>query len=215
MSQGANALPKSDQLNIEAFSKLFTHTANSYKYLFFLALLNILKQRKFDHTPIALQDLMVEMLVIAWQAYHPHRLSFGNKDMIAGRFDVFDEVGRNLSGEELRKAIASKMLSTTKELKKFAPYRLIRPFFEMELKGVKSGETNQNIAALSCDRFQDKKPLYSINDQDETILLHPEWIEYLKTNYDAICQWGFAAWLEYMQKCNSSIDNLSKKLAFV
>ena len=215
MSQGANALPKSEQLNIEAFSKLFTHTANSYKYLFFLALLNILKQRKFDHTPIALQDLMVEMLVIAWQAYHPHRLSFGNKDMIAGRFDVFDEVGRNLSGEELRKAIASKMLSTTKELKKFAPYRLIRPFFEMELKGVKSGEANQNIAALSCDRFQDKKPLYYINDQDETISLHPEWIEYLKTNYDVVYQWAFAAWLGYMQKCNSSIDNLPKKLAFV
>ena len=140
MSQGAKGLPKSEQLNIEAFSKLFTHTANSYKYLFFLALLNILKQRNFDSTPIALQDLMVEMLVIAWQAYYPHRLSFGNKDMIAGRFDVFAEVGSNLSGEELRKAISSKMLITTKDLKKFTPYRLIRPFLNWnsrELKVVK------------------------------------------------------------------------------
>ncbi len=158
---------------------------------------------------------MVEMLVIAWQAYRPHWLSFGNKDAIADRFELFAEVGSNLSGEELRKAIASKMLSTTKELKKFAPYRLIRPFFEMELKGVKSSEANQNIVELSRDRFQDKKPLYSINDQDETISLHSEWIEYLKTNYDAIYQWGFAAWLEYMQKCNSSIDNLPTKLALL
>ncbi len=215
MSQGANALPKSEQLNIEAFSKLFTHTANSYKYLFFFALLNILKKRKFEQTPIALQDLMVEMLVIAWQAYYPHRLSFGNKDAIAGKFDAFAEIGSNLSGEDLRQAIASKMLSTTKELKKFAPYRLIRPFFEMELKGVKSGETNQNIAALSRDRFQDKKPLYSIDDQDEIISLHPEWAEYLKTNYDVVCQWAFAAWLEYMQRCNSNIDNLPTKLALL
>ena len=83
----------------------------------------------------------------------------------------------------------------------------MRPVRELVTAGL-------NIAVLSCDRFQDKKPLYSINDQDETISLHPEWIEYLKTNYDAICQWGFAAWLEYMQKCNS-IDNLAKKLAFL
>ncbi len=212
MSQGANALPKSEQLNIEAFSKLFTHTANSYKYLFFLALLNILKQRNFDHTPIALQDLMVEMLVIAWQAYHPHRLSFGNKDMIAGRFEVFAEVGSNLSGEELRKAIASKMLSTTKELKKFAPYRLIRPFFEMELKGVKSGETNQNIAALSRDRFQEIKPLYCFDGKGESVILHPEWVQYLKEHYKVIHNWAFEIWLKYMQQCNPNIKDLVGKI---
>lgn len=155
---------------------------------------------------------MVEMLVIAWQAYHPHRLSFGNKDMIAGRFDVFAEVGNNLSGEELRKAIASKMFSTTKELKKFAPYRLIRPFFEMELKGVKSGETNQNIAALSRDRFQEIKPLYCFDGKGESVILHPEWVQYLQEHYKVIHNWAFEIWLEYMQKCNPNIKDLVGKI---
>ena len=203
MSQGAKGLPKSEQLNIEAFSKLFTHTANSYKYLFFLALLNILKQRNFDRAPIALQDLMVEMLVIAWQAYHPHRLSFGNKDMIASRLDVFAaEVGGNLSGEELRKAISSKMDNTIKDLKKFAPYRLIRPFFEEELKSSKNTDVNTKISDLSKKEFQIKKPLYRLDTKDISVTLHPDWLCYLNSNYSLVKKWTSDQYLAYIQKHN-------------
>lgn len=131
MSQNPK-LPPSEQLDIAAFSKLFSHTANSYKYLFFLALLSILEKREFDLEPIILQDAILEMLVIAyntqakaWQL-NKNCLSFGSKDMILSRFDeAFPETDWQLSGDDLQKAIATKTVSTIKDLKKFAYYRLI------------------------------------------------------------------------------------------
>ena len=213
MSQDAKALPQSEQLNIAAFSKLFTHTANSYKYLFFLALLNVLNQRQFDPAPIALQDLIVEMLVVGWQGYHPHHLSFGNKDAISGRFDAFVvEVGNELAGDALRQAIAKKMGATIRDLKRFAPYRLIRPFLDNELKGVKSSEANQKIASLSREHFQDKKPLYRFNDKEESITIHSEWEAYLKVNYAIVHDRAIEEWASYMQKCNPKIADLRSKL---
>jgi hypothetical protein len=48
MNNNPNNLPNSDNLNISAFSELFNDTTNSYKYLFFLAVLDILEERHFD-----------------------------------------------------------------------------------------------------------------------------------------------------------------------
>ena len=63
-------LPHSDRLDIGALSQLFSHKTNSYKYLFFLSLLQVLKERNFKvHMGIALADLEIEMLVTAW---YPH-----------------------------------------------------------------------------------------------------------------------------------------------
>jgi hypothetical protein len=59
-------LPLSSTLDIEVLGRLFDRTTNSYKYLFFLGLLNVLQQRQFDvTTPIPLKDVVVEMLARA------------------------------------------------------------------------------------------------------------------------------------------------------
>lgn len=210
MSLDAKSLPHSEQLDIVAFSKLFTHTANSYKYLFFLALLNVLSQRQFDPAPIALQDLIVEMLFIAWQGYHPDRLSFGNKDVIAGRFDAFVvAVGNELAGDALRQAITTNMGTTIRTLKKFAPYRLLRPFFEDELKGIKSGEVNTKISNLSREQFLTKKPLYRLDSNSIAIYLHTDWLDYIKANYSQVNRWTLDQWLIYIQHHNPMAKTLS------
>ncbi|MDY6901110.1 MAG: hypothetical protein SWZ49_23970, partial [Cyanobacteriota bacterium] len=60
-------LPNDDSLNISALSRLFESTTNSYKYLYFLSLLDILKRENFDIvSPISFQDIIVEMLANAW-----------------------------------------------------------------------------------------------------------------------------------------------------
>jgi len=41
-------LPPSPPLDIEALSRLFDRTTNSYKYLFFLGLMDELRQRHFE-----------------------------------------------------------------------------------------------------------------------------------------------------------------------
>ena len=59
--------PPSESLNIPDLARLFNHTTNSYKYLFFLFLLDILRRYPCQPTsPIAFFDLIVEMLANAW-----------------------------------------------------------------------------------------------------------------------------------------------------
>ena len=71
-------LPPSPILDIEALSRLFDRTTNSYKYLFFLGLMDELRQRQFDAAMlIPLKDVVVEMLARAWRAHHTHQLKFG------------------------------------------------------------------------------------------------------------------------------------------
>ena len=63
-------LPHSDQLDIAALSRLFKNTTNSYKYIFFFALLNLIKDRHFEiDDGILMRDIEIEMLVTAW---YPH-----------------------------------------------------------------------------------------------------------------------------------------------
>ncbi|MGB3507946.1 MAG: helix-turn-helix transcriptional regulator [Microcoleaceae cyanobacterium] len=41
-------LPASDKVDVSALSRLFANTTNSYKYLFFISVLDILKRRQFE-----------------------------------------------------------------------------------------------------------------------------------------------------------------------
>ena len=81
-------LPNSDGLNISALSRLFESTTNSYKYLYFLSLLDILKRESFDIvSPISFQDIIVEMLANAWYPHNYFKLLFGTQDQIANKLD--------------------------------------------------------------------------------------------------------------------------------
>jgi hypothetical protein len=77
-------LPPSPSLNIAALARLFNDTTNSYKYLFFLSLLDILRRHPCQPTsPITFFDLIVEMLANAWFPHRDSKLSFGSQDKIA------------------------------------------------------------------------------------------------------------------------------------
>ncbi|MGK7920426.1 MAG: hypothetical protein AB4080_10530 [Trichodesmium sp.] len=57
MKQSTKMLPVSDKVDISALSRLFANTTNSYKYLFFISLLDILKRRQFEIlSPISFAD---------------------------------------------------------------------------------------------------------------------------------------------------------------
>lgn len=63
-------LPRAQNLNVSALSRTLDDATNSYKYVFFLALLELLSHTGFDASRmIPLRTLATEMLVIAW---YPH-----------------------------------------------------------------------------------------------------------------------------------------------
>jgi hypothetical protein len=223
-----NKLPASLQVNVSALSRLFADKTNSYKFLFFLSLLDILKRQHFETlSPISFQSLIVEMLANAW---HPHtffKLSFGSQDQIAHKLDSLELIieepimrFKDTDKTLLRKAITAQNLSdVVSHLRRYVPFRLIVPFAEHDLGNISRGQGNQLDIAMPAiaDRcFESHKPLYRFNStlykNCQEIIVHPDWANYLKHHYTIVRGWVAWEWLNYMQKSNPNTPAIANKL---
>lgn len=229
LASGAGDLPDSEEVNVATLARLFADATNSYKYIFFLSILDILKRRKFDVSePISFQDLIVEMLANAWYPHTYFKLSFGTRDQITKNLDSlpldiqepvfkFTDIDKKL----LRSAIETQDLnSVVQKLRRYVPFRLIVPFFESEFKNVKNKHKGNNLDVLvprvAESNFSQYKPLYRFNSDHysdcDAIILHPSWALYLEKHYSIVRGWASWEWLKYMQKRNPSTPGLIYKL---
>jgi len=223
-------LPESDQVDVAALSRLFLDCTTSYKYLFFLSLLDILKRRQFEVlSSISFQELIVEMLANAWYPHTYFKLSFGTQDKIAQKLDSlrleitepilqFTDTDKKL----LRSTIASQHLSDSiSHLKRYVPFRLVASFLDAELKAenVSKGRGNdleKAIPAIAEKYFDVKKPLYKFDGIDykdcQSLFIHPDWATYLEKHFAIIRGWASWEWVKYMQKRNPNIPNIVNKI---
>ncbi|MBV6623958.1 MAG: hypothetical protein KI793_13645 [Rivularia sp. (in: Bacteria)] len=218
-------LPDDASVDISTLSILFESTTNSYKYLYFLSLLDILQRENFDiGMPITFQEIIVEMLANAWYPHNYFKLSFGTQDHIANKLDSLElEITepilkfRDTDKKLLRTTISNQNINDiVKSISKYVPYRLIRPFFAQETRGFKDSEVNAAMINLSKNQFDNKKPLYCFNAKEQkncnAIILNQDWIEYIRKNYVIVRGWASWEWLKYMQQRNPSIPNVVNKL---
>jgi len=218
-------LPPSDKVDVSVLSLIFDKTTNSYKYLFFLALLDILKRRRFDIlSPISFEEIIVEMLANAWYPHNYFKLSFGTQDQITSKLDSLNLVitepilqFRDTDKQLLIKTIKEQNLDDIITfISRYVPFRLIRPFFVNKTRGIKDYDVNPTIVDLAKSRFDTKKPLYCFDSDNfkdcNAIILHQDWIEYIAENYSIIRGWVSWKWLNYMQSKNINIPNIVSKL---
>jgi transcriptional regulator with XRE-family HTH domain len=218
-------LPASNQVNIAALARLFDDTTNSYKYLFFISLLDILRRRQFDVlSPISFKELVIEMLANAWYPHTYFKLAFGTQDKIADQLDALSlEITAPIlkftdtDKKELRKEIKGQSIDdTVKFIGKYVPFRLIRPFFTADLAGLTDSKVNQGIVDLAITNFKTTNPLYSFDTATASscsaIVVHEDWAAYIETNYAIIRAWVSWEWLNYMQKRNPNVPSIVNKI---
>jgi hypothetical protein len=222
----ASRLPDGDGLNIAALVGLFRHTTNSYKFVFFLALLDLLQRHRFDAArPYTYAEITVEMLALAWFAHTYFKLSFGAQDTIAKKLDALDLAlgeSQNLAAHDrrsLRAALAASDLKDAARLMDFVPYRLLIPFLEPQLCGIDKGAWmvfENSMPAITNAHFLTARPLYRFDSDDyrrcSGIILHPDWVTYLETHYPIIQGWAAWHWLQYMQRRNPATPAIASKL---
>lgn len=219
-------LPNSQSLNIAGFSRLFADTTTSYKYLLFIALLDILQRRKFDqNTSISFREILIEMLANAWYPHTYFKLSFGTQDKITDKLDSLNLVitepilkFQDKDKKDLRETI------NTQELKELVSYfkknvfsRLIRPFLLDQLKIFNVDyEVVIKTPEIAHKCWESHKPLYCFNShawqECDAIIWHPEWVSYIENNYVIVRGWVCWEWLQYMQKCNPNVPAIANKL---
>ncbi len=212
-------LPHSHQLDIATLSSLFRHTTNSYKYLFFISLMNLIRDRQFEiDDGIPLRKIEIEMLLTAWYPLVFFKLSFGTRDQIASALEPiqFNEDYRNVLSktgrDKLRKHLACNSKLSDYKLTRFVPYRILRPFFATETRGMPDQKVNQKVTKLAAKHFRERRPLFRFDNSEECILLHPDWIAYLKQNQGIIEGWALWHWADYMQRRNPGIPAVTRKL---
>ena len=207
------SLPGSDKLRIGVLAGIFNNVSASYKFVFFLSILHILKNGNFNLQPIPLKKIEKEMLKIAWYPHTFYKLNFGFNDQLGIVLDKLSSVSEN-SGEQTdpRQAISDYLKQNTTTLLNMVPYRLINQFVN------KPGyDKNKDLDVIRyASECREEKPLYSFTQKakspQNSISLHPQWLSYIKDNYSIIEGFVHWEWLKYMQKRNPNALNIGEKL---
>jgi hypothetical protein len=211
-------LPKSEtELPVHALAGGFRNVTNSYKFYWFLAILEQIG--KFHSPKIAIDDLAAEMVVLAWYPVNYFNLAFGKQDKLS---DAVKSLRRetnaesNSTGEAIRASFKS--LGSVSDARKivtertrYVPYRFVRPWFAEETRGVPDHQINKRIEEL-CDRdFQsDSPPMYRF--VEDSIEINERWFSYLNKHISILQDFSFWNLVKYIQANNPNVPNVPSKL---
>lgn len=215
-------LPSSSTLPVSALAASFDEVTNSYKFYWFLAILE--QVRETQTRTIPLDALLARMVASVWYPTNYFRLSFGKQDRLGS---VVARLGRQagLPMDIPRARVITTALAHLSQsddagreilsLANFVPYRFLRPFFTQTLRGAKDWEVNRRIKTLAESAFHDSQApcLYRFVDAPQPgIEIHPVWFAYLQQHLTILT--GFCLWrlVNYLQKNNPNVPNIAGKL---
>ncbi|MCS6906774.1 MAG: HNH endonuclease domain-containing protein [Anaerolineales bacterium] len=215
------ALPNSPKLPIAALASSFDQVTNSYKFYWFLAILDHVREGK--GRIIAIDSLLAYMISRSWYPLNFYRLSFGKQDMIGRVVTLIGErsgLDANSPQSRIIETAQQHLLDRDEvgrqiaQLANFVPYRFLRPFFAQPLRGLVDWKVNRSVRQLAEQVFDSSEPcLYRfIATPIPSIELHPDWYEYLQQHLTILtdfCSWHL---LNYLQKNNPNIPNIAGKL---
>lgn len=206
------------QFKPHLIATLFNDTTNSYKFYWFLAILNRLKESPAKVIPMA--DLATGMLDLVWYPLSYFKLSFGKQDQfaaIARKVDEFvDPTSKTSILDQVKKDGHSEIsLSIKRDIEgliRYVPYRFIRPFFSNELKAIKDQEVDKKIVQLANEWSMKDSCKLPYSFGKDCIILNEPWLNYFRENMGLLqnfCYWELA---NFVQKHNPNVPGISLKL---
>ncbi len=217
-------LPRSEQkLDVEALSRIFNDTTNSYKLLFFRAVLSMIGAGKSNNQRnLLLSDITAKMLVSTWIINVYYHLSFGSSDRLSSIMSelALDTVGCNLasSNHESRLEInirESLRAIDSEEIQRYVPYRVLRPFFSDETRGIPDWRVNQKIQECAEASFATQKPapyMIIFNHGESSIKINDYWWSYFERHLKILIEWTDWHLASYLQRRNPNVPSIASKL---
>lgn len=213
-------LPLTELLPIEYLASSFNKVTNSYKFYWFLAILECLKNSKSNFIPI--DNILFEMIAEVWYPINYFKLSFGKQDqfsktvaLIKNELKIGKEIKKKNLIDIIKKNKHNNLLnSLISDLSRYVPFRFLSPWFSRELTGIRDVQKNFKIFSYANRSFTNslKKPIYKFSNDKKQIIISEEWMYYLMKHIKIIR--GFTYWhlLDYLQKNNPNVPNIQKKL---
>ena len=212
-------LPQEEGLAVGKLAGIFDKRTTSYKYLFFKAILDSVKE---GEKKVLLNNLLLKSISNALYGIHFYKLSLGKQDQMNKWIEQIDEAmdGKLLVSDMLYTKIYKKLQemdfyrleNIIKELSLYVPFRLLTPWFYDELRGKKDAEKNKMIEKLS--HLEEFSSLYKIvNEQGQCYIeLDKKWFRYLKTNESIVLGWWKNHYIGYLQKHNPTVLSIPTKI---
>jgi hypothetical protein len=192
--------------DIRIFNQIFSDTTNSYKFLWFLAILDHLKDHP-DARKMTFEDLTVRMVQRAWYPMNTFLLSFGSQDSIS---KVIANLLMTMNDSTNSAPIfdGSQKRSIQKTLSRWVPYRFIRPFFERQTRGLPDTKVNAKISQLS-QADESVAPYLIFSDH---LLLKDEWATLFLTQFTIFSEYAEHQLCRFLQKHNPNVPGIIHKL---
>jgi 5-methylcytosine-specific restriction endonuclease McrA len=216
--------PPANDLPVDRLAAIFDNTTNSYKFYWFLAIMDCVKENRPPVIPV--DHLVARMIAAAWYPIHYFRLSFGKQDQLG---PLVLSIGSELrlpqdaSQSEVAAAVRgytrnsiSSLARAVASLKTYVPYRFQRPFFDSQLRGTVDWKVNRLVREMAGRAFGDPTTpclyRYVPVAEGEGIEIHPLWLAYLQTNLPIAM--GYCLWnlVNYLQRNNPNVPNVAGKM---
>ena len=201
-----NMLPSHPKLPVHLLSACFNYTVASYKFYWFLSLLDAVEA---GESRISKRRLFAGMVANGWYTYHYFHLNFGRQDKLGVAIDFIKD-REGIDVDEKRGIIIQHLLTEiTKETHQVlmhfdheVPHRFLSPWFP----GM--GDNWKQIY-LASQKFE-RNVLYALFSDE--IEINPDWFEYLFENIGILrgfCYWKLSL---YLQKLNPNVPDIAGKL---
>jgi hypothetical protein len=196
--------------------KVFQSTTNSYKYYWWYSILQLIKKKK--NTTFFLNEIAIQMIVLAWYPVNYYKLSLGKQDQLAKYVKElkshFIELNDEIKEEELFLFLNQNkdvfiVKDTILKLIKYVPYRFIRPWFDESI-GIDDAKVNSLILSLQT-KLNTQTP-YLIKIETNEIILDLKWFEWIYSNIKIIENFTLFELFKYVEKNNPYVTNISLKL---
>ncbi len=198
-----NQLPFSPDINNNALASIFNYTSATYKFYWFLA---IVEEVESGNKEIQKDRLFARMISNAWYPVKYFRLSFGSQDHISQLInDFFNSTPIKVSDDkaEIRKClIETKDITILKKLyhlDKNVPHKFLSPWF----KGSK-----KSIYESSQLDFQNS--IYHLFKNH--IIVNDNWYDYIRLNAKVIKDFIYWNLALFIQARNPSTPDVINKL---
>ena len=204
-------IPQSQTLTTRCLSRIFDTTSATYKFFWFLSILQI--HARTENLHINVWDIVIRMVANAWYPIHYFRLSFGKNDSL---FDIVTELQKetqipiDASCEEvigqLQERLRDKQVkSRLGKLTTYVPYCFLYPWINA---------TNNSREVMWRSQSFENGCLYSIYKEKTNfyIELNPVWDEYLHTHYKILMDFTYWNLMQFLQVRNPNVPAISSKL---
>jgi hypothetical protein len=197
-------LPFSENLQVHKLSAVFASTSATYKFYWFLAIIELVEE---DTIVIPKKKLFARMISNSWYTINYFHITFGKQDNFETAVKTIlkeEELTIDAKKMEIDATLGmSKNPTTMKQLYHFdknVPHWFLSPWFS---------RSNQKEIYQSSKKF-DNDCLYAL--YEEEIVMNPLWIPYLKSNAKVLkdfCYWNLAL---FLQTRNPNVPDIPNKL---